>query len=69
MSFVPEYLRAIRQYAPLFFGVIMVLLILYLPQGILGMKNFRLVSNMFKSIESAISGKSKAEKLKEPSGN
>jgi branched-chain amino acid transport system permease protein len=67
MSFVPEYLRVLRQFASLFVGVILVLLILYLPQGILGIRDFRVVKNFFKSIENALSGKPKEEKLKEPS--
>lgn len=67
MQFVPEYLRVVKQFASLFTGFILVLLILYLPDGILGLRDFRVVKNLTKAIGAAITGKTKVEKVKEPS--
>jgi len=36
--FVPEFLRVTREVEPIFFGIIMLLIAVYLPQGVLGLR-------------------------------
>ncbi len=66
MVFIPEYLRPVRQYAQLFTAAILILVILFLPSGILGIKNFKFVRNITGSIQSVFF-KPKGLKAKEPS--
>ena len=67
MVFIPEYLRPIRQNAQLFVAIILILLILYMPQGILGLKDFKFVKNITRSMQSALF-KPREAKAKAPSG-
>jgi len=68
MVFVPEYLRPIRQYAQLFTALILILLILYMPSGILGIKDAKWVRNISRSIQNAIF-RPKAVKANQTSGS
>jgi branched-chain amino acid transport system permease protein len=59
MTFVPEYLRIAREVAPIFTGVLLILLILFLPQGLLGLMEVRTsvmdkVVKIGKTIESSL---------------
>jgi branched-chain amino acid transport system permease protein len=41
MTFVPELLRSIKEYEPIITGLIIVLLLLFLPGGLLSLLGFR----------------------------
>jgi branched-chain amino acid transport system permease protein len=41
MTFFPEFIRPIREFAPIFTGILLVLLILFLPEGLLGLGKYQ----------------------------
>jgi branched-chain amino acid transport system permease protein len=41
MTFFPEFIRMAREVAPIFTGILLILLILFLPEGLLGLGKYR----------------------------
>ena len=40
MTIVPESLRVVREFEPIFTGVFLILLVLFLPNGLLGLSHY-----------------------------
>ncbi|MGD9117698.1 MAG: branched-chain amino acid ABC transporter permease [Dehalococcoidia bacterium] len=57
MTFIPEFLRIAREVSPIFNGLVLILLILFLPEGLLGLGKYRSnIPKIRKAISSLLSG-------------
>ncbi len=55
MTFFPEFIRMYREVAPIITGILLILMILFLPEGLLGLGKYRsYISKVIKTISSLL---------------